>query len=123
MPRRVVVNCWKRSRPRSCRATCSGEAGPSLPRHKPFWSANNAAGIYGVTLEQASEAAVRRVRHSDGGDSEDDQHPTTTLARLSAAAECGLGSMVKALLAQLDGPFLRAASAAQLIEAAAVMQR
>ena len=40
-----------------------------------------------------------------------------------AAAECGLGNAVKKLLAQLDGPFLQNASAAQLIEAAAVMQR
>jgi hypothetical protein len=86
-----------------------------------------AAGIQGVTLVQASEAAVRRLRHPDALDSDDDtperQHPTTTLARLSAAAECGLGNSVQALLAQLDGPFLHTASAAHLIEAAAVLQR
>ena len=69
-----------------------------------------AAGIHGVTLVQASEAAVRRLRQPDAADADDDQperqHPATTLARLSAAAECGLGDAVKALLAQLDGPFL-----------------
>lgn len=86
-----------------------------------------AAGIHGVTLVQVSEAAVRRLRQPEAADSDDDQpdrqHPTTTLARLSAAAECGLGNTVKALLPQLDGPFLRTASAVHLIEAAAVMQR
>src|SRR5262249_31118470 len=86
-----------------------------------------AAGIHGVTLAQASEAAVRRIRQGDAADEGDDQpdlqHPTTTLARLSAAAECGLGNTVKALLAQLNGVFLRAASAAHLIEAAGVMHR
>jgi hypothetical protein len=78
-----------------------------------------AAGIQGVTLVQTSEAAVRRLRQSDL----DDDHPTTTLARLSAAAECGLGDLVQALLTQLDGPFRHSASAAQLIEAAALRQR
>ena len=86
-----------------------------------------AAGIHGVTLVQASEAAVRRLRQSETADSDDDsaerQHPATTLARLSASAECGLGNSVKKLLTQLDGPFLHAASAAQLIEAAAVIER
>lgn len=70
---------------------------------------------------------MRRLRQAGAVDSDDDQpelqHPATTLARLSAAAECGLGTTVKALLAQLDGPFLHSASAAQLIEAASVMQR
>ncbi|HEY7428418.1 MAG TPA: DUF5682 family protein [Gemmataceae bacterium] len=86
-----------------------------------------AAGIHGVTLVQASEAAVRRLRPPDAVDADEDtpecQHPKTTLARLSAAAECGLGNSVKGLLAQIDGPFLHTASAADLIEAAAVMQR
>ncbi len=82
-----------------------------------------AAGIHGVTLEQASEAAVRRLRRGATAESADDQHPTTTLARLWAAAECGLGNTVKTLLAQLDGPFVGSASAAQLIEAATVIQR
>jgi hypothetical protein len=84
-----------------------------------------AAGIRGVTLVQAGEAAVRHLRQPDAVDDDapDRQHPQTTLARLSAAAECGLGVAVKALLAQLDGPFLRAASAAQLIEAASLTQR
>jgi Mg-chelatase subunit ChlD len=83
-----------------------------------------AAGIHGVTLVQACEAAVRRLRHPDAADgNDDDQHPATTLERLSAAAECGLSGTVKTLLAQLDGPFLRAASAIQQIEAAAMMQR
>ena len=86
-----------------------------------------AAGIHGVTLVQACEAAVRRLRHAEAADSEDDQpdsqHPATTLARVSAAAECGLAATVKALLAQLNGSFVQKASTAHLIEAAAVMQR
>jgi hypothetical protein len=86
-----------------------------------------AAGIHGVTLTQAAEAAVRRLRQpgaTDSGDDElDRQHPSTTLARLSAAAECGLGESVKALVAQLDGGFRQSASAAHLIDAATVMQR
>jgi hypothetical protein len=86
-----------------------------------------AAGLQGVTLVQATEAAVRRLRQSDAADIDDDQpdrqHPATTLARLSAAAECGLGNMARTLLGQLDGPFLRSASAAHLIEAASVLQR
>ena len=86
-----------------------------------------AGSIHGVTLVQASEAAVRRLRQAGAADSDDDlpesQHPATTLARLSAASECGLGNSVKTLLEQLDGPFLHTASAAQLIEAAAILQR
>jgi hypothetical protein len=86
-----------------------------------------AAGIHGVTLAQASEAALRRLRQHDGVAADDEMpephHPATTLLRLSAAAECGLGSSVTALLAQLDGPFLCSASTAQLIEAAAVRHR
>jgi hypothetical protein len=86
-----------------------------------------AAGIHGVTLVQVAEAAVRRLRQTGAADSDDDQpdrqHPATTLARLSAAAECGLGKLVETLFAQLDGPFVLTASAAQLIEAAAVKQR
>ena len=42
------------------------------------------AGRHGVTLAQASEAAVRRLRRPDATDTEDD-HPVTMLARLSAA--------------------------------------
>jgi hypothetical protein len=86
-----------------------------------------AASIHGVTLVQASEAAVRRLRQSETALSDDDSaeqvHPATTLARLSASAECGLGNSVTKLLSQLDGPFLHAASAAQLIEAAAIIDR
>lgn len=86
-----------------------------------------AAGIHGATLVQTSEAAVRRLRHPNAADADDDQpdrqHPTTTLSRLSAAAECGLANTVKDLLAQLNGPFLRSASAVHQIEAAALMQR
>ncbi len=86
-----------------------------------------AAGIHGATLVQAGEAAVRRLRQSETADSDADtaehQHPATTLARLFASAECGLGDSVKKLLTQLDGPFLHAASAAQLIEAAVVIER
>jgi Family of unknown function (DUF5682)/VWA domain containing CoxE-like protein len=86
-----------------------------------------AAGIHGVTLVQASEAAVRRLRQAGATDSDEHlpelQHPSTTLARLLAASECGLGNSVKTLLGQLDGPFLRTASAAQLIEAAAILLR
>jgi Mg-chelatase subunit ChlD len=85
------------------------------------------AGLHGVTLVQAGEAAVRRLRQADAADADEDspehQHPRTTLARLSAAAECGLGHAVRELLAQLDGPFLHTASAANLIEAAAILQR
>jgi hypothetical protein len=85
-----------------------------------------AASIHGVTLEQVGEAAVRRLRPPDASDLDNtpgQQHPTTTLARLSAAAECGLGHSVEELLAQLAGPFLHTASAAQLIEAIAMVQR
>ena len=85
------------------------------------------AGIHGATLEQAGEAAVRRLRQSETADSDADsaehQLPATTLARLSASAECGLGNSVKQLLTQLDGPFLHTASAAQLIEAAVLIER
>jgi hypothetical protein len=86
-----------------------------------------AASIHGVTLAQACEAAVRRLRQPDAAASDEGvpehQHPATTLVRLAAASECGLGKLVKVLLAQLDGPFLQTASAAQLIEAAAVIER
>jgi Mg-chelatase subunit ChlD len=86
-----------------------------------------AASIHGVTLVQVSEAAVRRLGQTEttdsAGGSAEHQHPATTLARLSASAECGLGNSVKKLLIQLDGPFLHWASAAQLIEAAAVIER
>lgn len=82
-----------------------------------------AAGVHGVTLVQVSEAAVRRLRHPEAVESEEDQHPATTLARVAAAAECGLGNTVKVLLARLDGSFLLSASAANLIEAAALVQR
>lgn len=86
-----------------------------------------AASIHGVTLVQASEAAVRRLRQPDAVAADDDSpeshHPTVTLARLSAAAECGLGDSVRTLLAELDGPFLHSASAANLIEAAAIIER
>jgi Mg-chelatase subunit ChlD len=84
------------------------------------------ASLRGVTLVQACEAAIRRIRQPDSpsdDDAAERQHPKTTLMRLAAAAECGLGEFVQALLAQLDGPFLRTASTAQLIEAAAVIQR
>jgi Family of unknown function (DUF5682)/VWA domain containing CoxE-like protein len=86
-----------------------------------------AASIHGVTLVQASEAAVRRLRPSEGAQSDDDsaeqEHPATTLPRLLASAECGLGGSVNKLLSQLDGPFVHTASAAQLIAAAAVIER
>jgi hypothetical protein len=86
-----------------------------------------AAGIQGVTLVQVCEATVRRLRHCNAPTTDDGAaqrpHPATTLAQLSAAAECGLGANVLTLLAELDGPFLCTASASQLIEAAAVLQR
>lgn len=86
-----------------------------------------ATGIHGVTLTQVCEAAVRRLRHPDAAGAEDEHpdhlHAATTLARLSAAAECGLGDSVCILLAHLDGPFLETASAAHLIEAAAILKR
>ncbi len=85
------------------------------------------AGIYGVTLVQASEAAVRRLQHPGAADSEeshpDSRHPATMLARLAASAECGLATTVNAILAQLSGAFLHTASAANLIEAAATIGR
>jgi hypothetical protein len=85
------------------------------------------AGIHGVTLLQASEAAIGRLRRPDAVDSEESQpesqHPATTLARLAAAAECGLAATVNGILAQLGGTFLHTASAANLIEAAATMGR
>lgn len=85
------------------------------------------AGIHGVTLVQACEAAVRRLRHPDAGDAinnqGESQHPATTLARLSAAAECGLAATVKSLLTHLSGPFLHAASAVQQVEASGIVQR
>lgn len=82
-----------------------------------------AAGFHGVTLEQACEAAVRRLRHADGSEVPDDDHTSTTLLRLAAAAECALPAIVRTLLAKLDGPFLSAASAAQLVDAASLLQR
>jgi hypothetical protein len=84
-----------------------------------------AAGIHGVTLVQASEAAVRRLHHADAAEDDrpDHQHPATTLMRLSAAAECGLGGTVQALLVQLGGPFLHTASTVNQIEAAGLLQR
>lgn len=86
-----------------------------------------AAGIHGVTLVQAAEAAARRLRPSDahGSDSDESeqQHPATTLLRLTAAAECGLGNLVQTLLGYLDGTFLHTASTAELIAAAAIRQR
>lgn len=84
-----------------------------------------AAGIHGATLTQACEAAIRRMQPSDARHTEeqDAPHPSTVLARLAAAAECGLGDSVRQLLGQLDGSFLHSASAANLIEAAAIKQR
>jgi hypothetical protein len=85
-----------------------------------------AAGIHGVTIEQACEAAIRRIRAPDASpddDQHDQQHPRTTVRRLEAAAECGLGLATLELLAQLEGQFLTSASPADLIEAASVRQR
>jgi hypothetical protein len=84
-----------------------------------------AAGLRGVTLAQVCEAAVRSLRHPDAADDDDPEHPhpATTLACLSAAAECGLADPARALLDQVDGPFLRTASAVQLIDAAALLRR
>ena len=86
-----------------------------------------AASIRGVTLVQACEAAVRRLRQPEAADLDDDtpdrQHPATTLARLFVTSECGLGNSVKTLLAQLHGPFLPIASTSQLIEAAGLIER
>lgn len=86
-----------------------------------------AAGIHGVTIVQACEAAVRRIRPPDASDADESngqfQHPSITLARLAAAAQCGLADAVRALLSQLSGAFLSTASAAHLIEAASLKQR
>lgn len=85
-----------------------------------------AAAIHGVTIEQACAAAIRRIRAPETfpvDDQSDWQHPLTTIRRLEAAAECGIASAALDLLAQLDGPFLTSASAANLIDAASVRQR
>jgi len=86
-----------------------------------------AAGSRGVTLPQACEAAIRRIRHPDASDGEEDQasttHPATVLSRLSAASECGLATAVLPLLTHLQTSFLQSASAAQSIEAAVMIQR
>lgn len=85
-----------------------------------------AAGVHGVTMDQACEAALRRIRAPDSSPEDDpphQQHPVTTVLRLQAAAECGIAQATLNLLAHLDGAFLTRASAANLIEAAAVRQR
>jgi hypothetical protein len=86
-----------------------------------------AAGLHGVTLVQACEAAVRRLQHSDAPSTDEglpaSELPATTLSRLSAAAECGLGTTANGLMTRLADEFLRTASAAHLIEAAAMLQR
>ena len=84
-----------------------------------------AAGIRGVTLPQASEAAVSRMRHTDSDDEVDllTLHPATLLMRLAAAAECGLPALTTKILNRIDGPFVQSASTAQLVEAASWLQR
>ncbi len=84
-----------------------------------------AAGMRGVTLMQASEAAVARIRHTDSDDDVDTQqlHPATLLMRLGAAAECGLPELTKRILQRVDGDFVQSASTAQLVEAASWIQR
>jgi hypothetical protein len=107
-----------------------------------------AAGTHGVTLEQACQAAIRRLNRADsidpqhnspqhnspqhnspqhnspqqnGGD--ETLHPATTLVRLTAAAECGLGGTVRELAGGLSGGFMEQASAATLVDTAALIQR
>ncbi len=81
-----------------------------------------AAGLHGVTLSQAAEATIRRWQPA-GDDAADASHPASILTLLSAAAECGLATTVAAFLHKLHGPFLQTASAPELIEAAAIIQR
>ncbi len=76
------------------------------------------ASLRGRGAPSATARGGRSGRRSPGC-----PHPATTLARLVAASECGLGNLVKALLAELSGPFLHTASAAQLIRAAALIER
>jgi hypothetical protein len=84
-----------------------------------------AAGIRGVTLVQASQAAVSRLRHADSDDDVDTQslHPASLLMRLAAAAECGLPALTGDILSRVDGTFVQSASTAQLVEAASWIQR
>ena len=82
-----------------------------------------AAAIHGVTLMQACEAAIKRWQTSNDAANVDSAHPTTILARLAAATECGLPATVQGLLAKLDQAFLQAASATEQIEAASTIQR
>ncbi len=84
-----------------------------------------AAGIRGVTLQQASEAAVVRMRHTDSDDDVGTTtlHPATLLMRLAAAAECGLLGLTQKILRHVDGAFVQSASTAQLVEVAGWIQR
>ncbi|RCS54070.1 VWA domain-containing protein [Bremerella cremea] len=82
-----------------------------------------AAAIYGVTLLQAAESALRKIGGEEEPDASGRLHPTVTLRRLFAAAECGLPAAAKQYLQTLDGHFLHAASTPQLIEAASLIGR
>ncbi len=84
-----------------------------------------AAGIHGAVLEQACDAAVRRLQHPDAANADDDQggHPKNTLLQLTAAAECGLPEAARRLLARLNRSFLTTAATTDLIEAALTIQR
>ncbi|PQO40595.1 VWA domain-containing protein [Bremerella cremea] len=82
-----------------------------------------AAAIYGVTLVQAAESALRKIGNDQEPDSDGRLHPAVTLKRLLTAAECGLPTSASQYLEQLDGHFLHTASTPELIEAAGLVGR
>ena len=86
-----------------------------------------AAGVHGATLLQACEAAVLRLRHDHAAcaDAEfaGDLHPASTLIRLHSAAECGLHSILQAVLPSVQGSFLQAATLSSLVDAACLLQK
>lgn len=85
-----------------------------------------AAGVHGITLTQACEAAIRRLRgdidplQNSGADAE---HPDIVLMRLTAAAECGLHQTVHDYLTRVDQDFVAQGSLDQLVQAAILKQR
>jgi hypothetical protein len=79
------------------------------------------AGLAGVTLEQAAEGALRgrlAALEAAGG-----VPAGARLGTLATAAECGLEALAAGLFASLEGPFLHAASLAELIEALELCDR
>ncbi|MFO0817176.1 MAG: DUF5682 family protein [Pirellulales bacterium] len=87
-----------------------------------------AVSIHGVTLEQACESRVRRIRRNAAASADingacDSILPEDLVARLMAAADCGLVTTVASLLGELSGPFLIAATVPQLVAAASLVER